>query len=252
MTGRIKRFLILGVMTLILGCGGKPVVPVSDLTEPATRDAVRTVKAGDTLYVIAWEYGKDYREVARWNGIQPPYRIYVGQKIKMYPPRPTTRKTNTSTVSVTPIPAPELKREPLPSPTATPAPQPKPKTSQGLKWRWPAKGKVVSGYSIKSGNKGIDIAGKSGDPVRAAASGKVVYAGAGLRGYGQLLIVKHNDEYLSAYAHNRALLVREGDEVRSGQVIAEMGNTGTNTTRLHFEIRRQGEPVDPQRYLPKT
>jgi lipoprotein NlpD len=119
-----------------------------------------------------------------------------------------------------------------------------------LDWAWPAKGKVVAQFSEATSLKGIDIAGSAGQPVTASAGGKVVYAGSGLRGYGKLIIIKHNDAYLSAYAHNRDILVKEGQQVSKGQKIAEMGNTDTDQVKLHFEIRRQGKPVDPLRYLP--
>ena len=145
-----------------------------------------------------------------------------------------------------------------PSPPATPAePKPGPKPASvppedgdKLDWGWPAKGKVVTQFSDTTSLKGIDIAGSAGQPVTASASGKVVYAGSGLRGYGKLIIIKHNDAYLSAYAHNRDILVKEGQQVVKGQKIAEMGNTDTDQVKLHFEIRRQGKPVDPLRYLP--
>ncbi|MBP8169872.1 MAG: peptidoglycan DD-metalloendopeptidase family protein [Azonexus sp.] len=147
-------------------------------------------------------------------------------------------------------PKPEPKTE---SPEAKPEPKAEPATATGhddVAWQWPSSGKVMSPYS-DSGNKGLDFGGKAGDPVQAAADGKVVYAGAGLRGYGELVIVKHNATFLSAYAHNRKILVKEGQQVTRGQKIAEMGNTDSDSVKLHFEIRKQGKPTDPSLYLPK-
>lgn len=141
--------------------------------------------------------------------------------------------------------------EPKPEPKASPKPAGSaPDDAEKLDWAWPAKGKVVAGFSEVGNLKGIDISGTAGQPVTASAAGKVVYAGTGLRGYGKLIIVKHNDTYLSAYAHNRDILVKEGQQVGRGQKIAEMGNTDADQVKLHFEIRRQGKPVDPLRYLP--
>ena len=141
--------------------------------------------------------------------------------------------------------------EPKPDPKAAPKPATgAPDDTEKLDWAWPAKGKVVAGFSEVGNLKGIDISGTAGQPVTASAAGKVVYAGTGLRGYGKLIIVKHNDTYLSAYAHNRDILVKEGQQVGRGQKIAEMGNTDADQVKLHFEIRRQGKPVDPLRYLP--
>jgi lipoprotein NlpD len=166
-----------------------------------------------------------------------------------------------------PAPKPEPKPKPKPKPKPEPKPEPKPTVSRrpdksspltgqsqtvsNVNWRWPHVGTVIAGYSTSGKvNKGIDIAGKAGDSVRAAASGNVVYAGSGLLGYGNLIIVNHNEHYLSAYAHNRKILVQEGEDVKAGQVIAELGNSGTDRPKLHFEIRKNGNPVDPAHYLP--
>lgn len=150
-----------------------------------------------------------------------------------------------------PSPAPRTEPAPAPVPPATPAPPPAaPVNGDDVAWIWPAGGKLVATYS-DGGSKGIDIAGKAGDPVVAAGDGKVVYSGTGLRGYGKLVIVKHNNTYLSAYAHNQTILVKEGQSVSKGQKIAEMGNTDADQVKLHFEVRRQGKPVDPLKYLPQ-
>lgn len=145
---------------------------------------------------------------------------------------------------------PEVAPTPVPTPATNPATNPAPAGADDIGWAWPSGGKVLAPYS-ESGNRGLDIGGRAGDPVLSAGEGKVVYAGSGLRGYGQLVIVKHNNTFLSAYAHNQKILVKEGQQVGKGQKIAEMGNTDSDVVKLHFEIRRQGKPIDPLTYLPK-
>lgn len=265
--------LLLMIMMTACGGGGRAVAPVGSYSNDAPRSerkistppAYYKVQKGDTLYSISWRYGMDYKDVARINNIRPPYTIYVGQKIHFKPARRTTtaeRPTSsqpTKAQPVKPSPSPQSKPVPAPAPKATTASKPQAKPSQepfignqNLQWRWPTEGRVVSTYSNSSpGRKGIDIAGKLGQPVYAAASGKVVYSGNSLPRYGNLLIIKHNDVYLSAYAHSDRLLVKEGEVVKSGQKIAMMGRTGTQRDQLHFEIRRNGKPVDPMRFLPK-
>jgi lipoprotein NlpD len=263
--------LLLMITMTACGGGGRAVAPVGSYSNDAPRaerkisspPSYYTVRKGDTLYSISWRYGMDYKDVARINNIRSPYTIYVGQKIrfKSNSKRAVTQRpsssSSTQTQSVKPSPVPQAKPVPAPKPaTATKA---EPKVSkepfvgnQNLQWRWPTEGRVVSTYSNSSpGRKGIDIAGKAGQPVYAAASGKVVYSGNSLPRYGNLLIIKHNDVYLSAYAHSDRLLVKEGEVVKSGQKIALMGRTGTQRDQLHFEIRRNGKPVDPMRFLPK-
>jgi lipoprotein NlpD len=219
------------------------------------------VQRGETLYSIAFRYGLDYRGVAAANGIPAPYTIYPGQKIylKEATPAPIPAKrvapaAKKAPAPTRPAPAPVPVRKPVPPPTT------KTKTATSVPaayagravnaWRWPTSGRVIRGYS-SSVHKGIDIGGKRGDAVVAVAAGKVVYAGTGIVGFGELLIVKHNEIYLSAYGHNDRLLVSEGDTVRAGQKIAEKGSSGTDTVKLHFEIRKEGKPVDPQRLLPR-
>lgn len=208
-----------------------------------TTPGVHIVKRGDTLFSIAWQQGLDYQTVAVWNGIHPPYTIYPGQKIRLYP------------LNRTPRPAPSIRtpQDTASAPNAATT-QSTPTTSMDIpvRWQWPATGPILRSFDgDASGKKGISIGGTHGNQVRAAAGGRVVYAGSGLVGYGRLIILKHNDTYLSAYGHNRDLLIQEGDEVRAGQVIAAMGSSGTNRIQLHFEIRRNGKPVDPLRYLPR-
>jgi lipoprotein NlpD len=205
--------------------------PVRSPGEASVHKGFYKVKAGDTLYSIAWGAGLDYRSVARWNGIGAPYLIKPGQRVSLMPPR--------------------RNRSHPPNPAAAPRSGRSRSRPPASGWAWPAKGKLLYGFSLKKGRTGIEIGGYYGQPIRSAAAGQVVYAGSGLRGYGKLIIVKHNETFLSAYAHNRKLLVREGSRVTTGQRIAEMGNTGTTKVKLHFEIRRHGAPVDPLRYLPR-
>jgi lipoprotein NlpD len=224
----------LAVAALVHGCGTTVPAPVRDRTEPPLRrSALYTVQKGDTLYSIAFDAGQDYRTVAGWNGISPPFRIVPGQRIRLAAPPDY------------PASAP---RRRYPQAPRSPPKEPQVKVSG---WIWPSDGPILRRFSLGQGNKGIDIGGSTGQPVLSAAGGRVVYAGSGLRGYGMLIIVKHNETFLSAYAHNRKLRVAEGSQVSGGQHIADMGDTGTNRTKLHFEIRRDGIPVDPLHYLPK-
>jgi lipoprotein NlpD len=232
------------------------------------------VQRGDTLYSIAFRAGKDVRELAGINGIANPYTIYPGQVINFSgKAKPVARKpakpavvakqnTNTNNSS-------QVKSNSSVKPAKPVAPQNQKgyvqttpaknnKTAHStlnrdlVQWQWPVKGKIISGFSHKQqGNKGIDVSGREGDRVNAAASGQVVYAGNALRGYGNLIIIKHNDDYLSAYAHNRKLLVAEKQMVTAGQQVAELGSTDATDPRLHFEIRFRGSSVDPLKYLPK-
>lgn len=245
--------LILGLAWIVVGCTGSPVVPVSDLTNARTKHAARIVRAGDSLYTIAWTAGLDYRDVARWNKLQTPYALQVGQKIYLGGEMPGTEISTSQVVSglqaKRPVsasnPAAVVRATSSESSAGQTAP---PASAEG--WVWPAGGDLITRFNDAAGENGIDIAGVDGSPIRAAANGKVVYAGTGLRGYGLLLIIKHDETFLSAYAHNRAVTVNEGDEIYSGQVIAEMGQSGASSVRLHFEIRRNGQPIDPLTILP--
>lgn len=223
------------------------------------------VAPGDTLYSIALRYEKDYQELALLNRLDARYTIHPGQRLRLkgsLPPPPRTTRPAPATATAA------AARRPTAPVTATPAPsvtkrQTSPTTdtqsevrdsspaSAPPAWNWPAKGPITGRFG-SSGitGKGLDIAGKRGDSVVAAAPGVVVYAGSGLVGYGRLLIIRHDDNYISAYAHNDRFLVREGERVRPGQVIAEMGSSGTDRDKLHFEIRERGKPVDPLRLLP--
>lgn len=240
-----------------------PAVDPSTLpgAENAGKPGYYTVKPGDTLIRIGLEHGQSWKDIARWSNLENANLIEVGQVVRVVPPNVSVASAPASSSSggraVAPVvvvvggsdagsaPATSTPAPAEPAPAKTPAPAAD--TSQGF--IWPASGAVLAGFD-ESRNKGLDIAGKAGDPVAAAADGRVVYAGAGLRGYGNLIILKHNDTYLTAYAHNQKLLVKEDQNVKKGQKIAEMGSTDADRVKLHFEVRRQGKPVDPSRYLP--
>ena len=270
------------------------------------------VSSGETIYSIAWKYELDPFELARWNGLTSPYRIYPGQRLKMKPagkrggaeptrtrakrhsgPRPaavTVRKGDSlsviayhydlstqqlaslnglkspyiihpgQTLRLTAPQATRSTKSPT-KPATKPATRPArhtttaslPNDNREINWQWPVSGKLIATFNgNKSDRKGIDIAAKEGKAIKAAAPGKVVYSGNGLISYGNLVIIKHNRTYLSAYAHNRRLLVKEGETIKTGQKIAELGQTGTNSPRLHFEIRKNGKPVNPLKYLPRS
>ena len=234
-----------------------------DLYNPPVYWGSHVVKSGETLYGIAWRYGRDYRELGDANGLAPPWNIKAGQVLRL-DKKGTIRQTAQASPpprQSAPAPRPATSTR-APAPTASKpaarAPAPAPQTRTGsqvasdIRWNWPHSGTVIATFS-ESGkvNKGVDIAGNPGDAVKAAANGSVVYAGNGLLGYGNLIIVNHNEHYLSAYAHNRKILVQEGEEVKAVQVIAELGSSGTDKPMLHFEIRKNGNPVDPARYLPR-
>ena len=227
---------------------------------PGPHDKTYKVRRGDTLYAIAWHSNNDYRQLARWNGIRSPYTIYPGQVLRLRPPPAPPRKQTAPPAaetrqSTTPASPPRASGPP-PKPqqqTSRVAPKQEPAAAKGpLRWAWPANGPLKSRY--KAGDplrKGIKLGGQPGEPVRAAESGKVMYSGSGLIGYGRLIIIKHNDNYLSAYGHNRKLLVEQGQQVTKGQKIAELGMSNDGKPLLHFEIRRRGKPVDPLALLPR-
>ncbi len=281
-----KNVIYLFIIILLQACSGVGVAPVANRGE--VKEAVPTitqrgtatqskpapnakptiqnksgyhiVDKGDTLYSIAWRYNYDYKTVASWNKINAPYTIYPGQLIRLKPvlekkvnsikskvivkktpssslPRPGTKSTSKKIVK---------KQNVVARKSKTKATLPK----GPIKWSWPTTGKLVKSNSPTS-KKGIDISGKSGQRIKAAAAGEVVYSGSGLLGYGKLIIIKHNETYLSAYAYNSKLLVKEGDRVHAGQKISEMGQDNTGRTVLHFEIRKNGKPVTPGKHLPK-
>lgn len=211
-----------------------PVTEVS-VIEPIPKKGKHKVLPDETLYAIAWRYGLDYRDLAKKNNIAPPYAISTGQIIYLTKNQPRNimiTKNKTPIINPPKNPAKMIIEEPIADVTY---------------WKWPAIGPIIGRFS--SSNKGIDIAGHHGDPIYTTATGKVVYSGNGLRGYGNLIIIKHNSMLLTAYAHNSKSFVQSGDWVKNGQKIAEMGNTGTQRTMLHFEIRRNGKPIDPLLFL---
>lgn len=235
--------------------------------ENAGKPGYYTIKPGDTLIRVGLETGQNWRDIARWNNIDNPNLIEVGQVLRVLPPG-----ENAGVVAARGVPPVKVEARPLDARTpasmpaaaasaAASAPAAPPATAapavatagrdsdDDIAWLWPASGPVANGFD-EARSKGLVITGKAGDPVLAAADGRVVYAGSGLRGYGNLLIVKHNATYLTAYAHNQTLLVKEDQVVRRGQKIAEMGASDAERVQLHFEIRRQGKPIDPARLLP--
>ena len=326
------RIVFVAAAVWLAGCASNPPAPVVDLSlpnenAPASSTSVTPAQTtyrvvrGDTLYSIAFKHGLDFRDLAAWNGIASPYRILVGQDLRLSAPptMPTVASavpaviepqpgqavttgigeaattaplTSTATApkpsafeplpaqpAIVPTPAPAIaspaekpvaiapkpvaappKPAEIPPPPLKPAVAPAPPkptdnvaelNAGGVAWRWPADGKVVGTYvSGDQTKQGLDIAGSAGDPVRAAADGEVVYSGNGLIGYGELIIVKHNANFLSAYGHNRKRQVKEGERVKAGQEIAEMGATSASRDELHFEIRKNGKPVNPLEYLP--
>ncbi|KFI06746.1 peptidoglycan DD-metalloendopeptidase family protein [Massilia sp. BSC265] len=260
--------------------------PATRVEEPKEEKGMYTVRRGDTLLRIALDHGENYRDIVAWNNLRDPDDIKVGQVLRVSAPE---RGERTAGVQTQPVPmppsvTPPRKTEPRadkqpynetvaarpesgartePVRPAAPA-QPTPAAAtpavaasstasanddDKLSWMWPADGRIVATFD-EGRNKGIDIAGRPGQQVVAAGAGKVMYAGSGIRGYGNLVIVKHNNSLLSAYAHNRKIVVKEGDNVAKGQMIAEMGDSDADSVKLHFEIRQQGKPVDPARFLP--
>ena len=279
-------WLLLALLSAMVlsGCANKNrPAPVEDRSPNAARAPAKmvasadnagkpgyySVKSGDTLIRIGMDNGQSWRDIARWNNIENPNLIETGQVLRVTPPEETgvvVRPVSSTNVVTSPAPA-NTASAPAPAsntasvrPPASAANPPNASTpannlantdsaEETVSFQWPTRGNVLAGFDEVK-NKGIDIAGKAGDPVLAAADGKVVYAGSGLRGYGNLVILKHNNTYLTAYAHNQSLLVKEDQAIKRGQKIAEMGNSDADQVKLHFEIRRQGKPVDPAKYLP--
>lgn len=239
---RLGLCVLLGV--LLSGCGAH---------------VYHQVRPGDTLYSISWHYKQDYRELAAWNGLAPPYTIRQGQWLRVAPPgpeaglappvytqRPDLAEGKNASKTM------ETSRRPDSSATQAEESLASLSASSPSDWVWPVKGTLLRKFAAGTpGKQGIDIGGEAGAVVRAAAGGKVVYSGNGLRGYGNLIIIKHNEKFLSAYAHNQSILVDEGALVKQGDAVARMGNSETHEPKLHFQIRINGQPVDPLRYLPE-
>lgn len=274
-TSFIFRFVkLVGLLTfpiLLTGCGSL---------------VYHQVQKGETLYSISWRYHQNYHDVAKWNDIEAPYIIHSGQWLRVVPPTSNKKDVKLVQAPVRDISPEQEKPRHDPSPVAkveqastrevapsvvkkvvgeedkssvTSAPVKRDKTTETMlssrapiTWRWPVEGKVIETYNAnRPGKKGIAIGGQRGTLVRATAAGKVVYSGDSLKGYGNLIIIKHNEKYLSAYGHNQTLLVKEGDVVSAGEAIARMGDTEASRVKLHFEIRVDGKAVNPLRYLPK-
>ena len=245
-----------------------PTVPVVDSTkllpgaENAGKPGYYSVKPGDTLIRVGLESGQNWRDIARWNNIDNPNLLEVGQVLRVVAPGTDAAATTARAVPPTKVEARPLDNSGatsvaavapgvMPATTAASAPTaaPAPSRDDDVAWSWPAAGSIATAFDeVRS--KGLVFAGKAGDPVFAAGDGRVIYVGAGVRGYGNLVIVKHNNTYLTAYAHNQTLLVKEDQVVRRGQKIAEMGSSDAERVQLHFEIRRLGRPIDPARLLP--
>ena len=267
---RLAAVPALVVLALLLaGCAdGKRLAPVFRVDPIAdTRPETHTVRKGDTLYAIAWEHDLDYRTLATWNRLEHPFVIYPGQVLRLRGPTLETSDDSSRTevtIAALPESAKVAPREIEEAKVAgdstsslesgnrvsTAQPEHADGDSPARIWHWPTEGKVIGGFG-KSGNKGIHLSGTYEQPVVAAADGRVVYSGTGLVGYGRLVVLKHDKHFFSAYAHNSRILVEEGEIVRGGQRIARMGSSGSDRVKLHFEIRRDGKPVDPLSYLPR-
>lgn len=272
------KLLVIAILSIVIltSCSGrKSPAPIANISDsgvaylPSYKNTLSddkyVVKQGETLYSIAWRAGQDFRYLAQINNIAKPFNIFVGQELIINPKlletkkdsenQATTRvavKVQKNNEKVIANKKAEEYRKKQQDQKDTIIVRKDPFPTKIRNWRYPSKGKIIETYSSReNGNKGLDFGGNIGDPIIAAADGKVVYAGSALRGYGNLVIVKHNNDYLSAYAHNRTLKVKEKDWVKAGQVIAEMGNSGSDRVRLHFEIRFRGRSVNPQKYLPK-
>src|SRR5690606_20317871 len=234
-----------GVLAILAGCGSRgPKAPVTDMSATSAPAPTGTyvVRAGDTLYKIAQQHGMDVRQLVQLNKITDPSQLRIGQVLRLDESTPMPEQPP---VAVAPTPPATPAQPVTPPPAATAA---RASDANLISWGWPASGKIIQGFN--NNTKGIDIEGAPGDPVIAAADGKVMYAGNGVRGLGNLVLLGHSNGFITAYAHNQELLVKTGQEVKKGSRIASLGQTDTTSPRLHFEIRRRGTPVNPLSYLP--
>ncbi len=246
----IKNILLLLFIMTITGCSAtyapvesRDVLSSDKKSRSNTLPAYHRVKKGDTLYSIAWKYSLNYKHVASKNNIKSPYTIYIGQKIHLNNQViKNKKKSKKSNKSIQKTYKKKKKAQSSKNIIYT--------GSKHLSWIWPVKGTIVQTFNLKKDKKGIDISAPKGHLVKASEAGKVVYSGQGLLGYGMLIIIKHNEQFLSAYGHNQALLVHEGQIIKKGQNIAQLGSSGTNRYKLHFEIRKDGIPINPIKYLP--
>ena len=249
-----RHTVTLVLLTLLLiGCVNKAAIPVINKSPHRIIPVESVVKNGDSIYTISWQHGLNYLDIAKWNGLKKPYAIRAGQRLSL---RNRTQATAATTALAS---APDVASQPLkPKPpavktstatTITPSASSAVALTTPKQWQWPAKGKVLQKFSRDNGINGIRIGNVPGSPVVATAGGEVVYVGNSLPGYGNLIIIKHTEAFLSAYAHNRKILVKEGQGINAGGKVAEMGSSGTDKTMLHFEIRLDGKPQDPLKYL---
>jgi len=261
----LARPAVAATQPLVSAVPAAPAALVAPVSVPpagadnAGKPGYYTVKSGDTLIRIGLDHGQSSRDLARWNNLDNPNRLEIGQVLRVTPPaaaaaaassRPVAQANATPSALAQSAPAEKASAPMAPASASAPAASAAaPATDDDIAWIWPTNGPVLAGFDEVK-NKGLDIGGAAGDPVVAAADGRVVYVGAGLRGYGNLIILKHNNTYLTAYAHNQTLLIKEDQTVRKGQKIAEMGSSDADRVKLHFEVRRQGKPVDPAKYLP--
>ncbi len=277
--GKLMGYLLLCLTLFACSSRDKPApvtsvygsTPLKDRVKNSIYGSEYTVKAGETLYSIAWRANSDVRQLVKLNKLSPPYNIYPGQKIFLvakkkgkiakasnnkHSSKKQTKSSNLTSGKADKKTLASTKKqaygENVSSKKTIRNDLPKDGFSQKIsRWQWPVKGKIIARFSSKTqGNKGVDIAGRRGTKIRAAASGKVVYAGSALRGYGKLVIIKHNDDYLSAYAHNDTILVKEQQYIKAGSIVAKMGDTDAQRVMLHFEVRFRGKSVDPLKYLP--
>lgn len=258
------------VVVALGGCAsqrnsGASQTPASTKSRPPIKKTARSyrVRKGDSLYSIAWRAGLDYQTLARWNHLRAPYTIYPGQVIRLSPTKKSKTAASTRPKTYkTPKPAAPVRKggvakntqkKVIKPPNKPKTPQKPPSANAGkLHWRWPTRGKILSRYSsADASSSGIKIGGRRGQKIVAAEAGEIVYVGSGLIGYGKLIIIKHNNKFLSAYGHNSNLLVKEGDRVKKGQHISDMGVTNQGKALLYFEVRRYGKPVNPLSYLPR-
>ncbi len=285
--GSARLLAVAGVVVVLAGCAAQAPAPVRQsgappgtaTAAPAPSEAQRihVVRSGDTLMGIGRLYGQNVNDLVAWNALSNPNQLRIGQELRVSPPSAAVGAvaiaqpidmTGQAGTAVRPPGGTPVFEEPrggrqpysdqawaavrpdvAPSAAAAPSQPEPPLAATESGWLWPANGPIIARFD-EATNKGVGIGGNPGDPVVASAAGSVVYAGSGLRGYGKLVIIKHDDEYLTAYAHNQNLLVKEGDTITRGQRIAELGSTDADRPKLHFEIRRQGRPVDPMQYLP--
>jgi lipoprotein NlpD len=257
---------IIFVALALAGCATRrDVAPVIDRAPPAaglakhssrpdggTTAGYYVVRRGDTLYSIALDHGADYREVAQWNSLDDPTRIHIGQQLRVRPPQDVAVQVSPAPgagrIETRPLDSSVAQRQP-PSKQNAPAVDKPGASSEAAQFVWPAKGKVIAGFA-EPRSKGIDIDGNPGDPIVAAAPGRVTYIGNGIPGLGKLVVIKHENGFITVYAHNREIVVKEQQAVARGQKIAELGSTDSERPKLHFQIRKGSSPVDPIRYLP--